>query len=91
MDELPNCHHLGLQSMLGGVVSDGGSNSGIDSSLMMSSAAVATDSIFADLDPLTDLFSLPSDMKLDSDTLGAAYDLLDSNDSDSVSLKRFPF
>ena len=90
MDESP-CHHFGLQSMVGGV---GGSKNSIDStstmrikqepSLMMSSAAGTADSTLADLDSLTDLFSLPSDMKLDIDTLAAADDL-DSIDSASLS------
>jgi transcription factor SOX4/11/12 (SOX group C) len=52
-------------------------------SLMMSSASGTGESSLADLDSLTDLFSLPSDMKLDIDTLAA--DDLDSIDSASLS------
>jgi transcription factor SOX4/11/12 (SOX group C) len=77
-------------------VNGGGNKSGGDSthhssmrikqepSLMMSSAAGTGESSLADLDSLTDLFSLPSDMKLDIDTLAAADDL-DSIDSASLS------
>ncbi|XP_057374128.1 transcription factor SOX-4-like [Daphnia carinata] len=94
MDESP-CHHFGLQSMVGGAVVGGSNKNGGDSthlpmrikqepSLMMSSAAGTGESTLADLDSLTDLFSLPSDMKLDIDTLAAADDL-DSIDSASLS------
>ena len=95
MDEsLP---HFGLQSMVfseGGhrLVKDmqtDAVNSGRiikqEPSLMMSSTVVGNsgESSLADLDSLTDLFSLPSDMKLDIDTLAA--DDLDSIDSASLS------
>lgn len=52
--------------------------------MMSSTAAGAGESTLADLDSLTDLFSLPSDMKLDIDTLATADDL-DSIDSASLS------
>ena len=55
-----------------------------ESNLMMSSTAGAGESSLSDLDSITDLFSLPSDMKLDIDTLAAADDL-DSIDSASLS------
>lgn len=95
MDEsLP---HFGLQSMVfseGGhrlvkdMQTDSVSSGRIikqEPSLMMSSTVVgnAGESSLADLDSLTDLFSLPSDMKLDIDTLAA--DDLDSIDSASLS------
>jgi hypothetical protein len=50
---------------------------------MMSSVSGNGESSLADLDSLTDLFSLPPDMKLDIDTL--ATDDLDSIDSASLS------
>jgi len=96
MDEsLP---HFGLQSMVfseGGhhrlvkdMHADAVSSGRIikqEPSLMMSSTVGgnADESTLADLDSLTDLFSLPSDMKLDIDTLAA--DDLDSIDSASLS------
>ena len=99
MDESSCHHHFGLQSMVGGV-GNGNSGNGVggksgesthssmrikqEPSLMMSSAAGTGESSLADLDSLTDLFSLPSDMKLDIDTLAAADDL-DSIDSASLS------
>lgn len=97
MDESPSHHHFGLQSMVGGVNGNNGGGVGGKSgdsthssmrikqepSLMMSSASGTGESSLADLDSLTDLFSLPSDMKLDIDTLAA--DDLDSIDSASLS------
>jgi hypothetical protein len=50
---------------------------------MMSSVSGNGESSLADLDSLTDLFSLPPDIKLDIDTL--ATDDLDSIDSVSLS------
>ncbi len=53
--------------------------------LMMSSTTSGTgESSLADLDSLTDLFSLPTDMRLDIDTLTGTDDL-DSIDSASLS------
>ena len=52
--------------------------------LMMSSSVNPGESSLADLDSLTDLFPLPSDLKLDIDSLAAADDL-DSLDSASLS------
>ncbi|XP_032780648.2 transcription factor SOX-11 [Daphnia magna] len=92
MDE-SSSHHFGLQSMVGGTVVGGSNKNGGDSthlsmrikqepSLMMSSAAGSGESTLADLDSLTDLFPLPSDM--DINTLAAGDDL-DSIDSASLS------
>ena len=64
--------------------SSGGLRIKQESNLMMSSTAGGGESSLSDLDSITDLFSLPSDMKLDIDTLAAADDL-DSIDSASLS------
>lgn len=92
--------HFGLQSMVCGPSKDGSMNqtSSIQSdstgrglrikqetNLMMSSTTTGTgESSLADLDSLTDLFSLPTDMRLDIDTLTGTDDL-DSIDSASLS------
>jgi len=92
--------HFGLQSMVCGPSKDGSMNqtSSIQSdstgrglrikqepNLMMSSTTSGTgESSLADLDSLTDLFSLPTDMRLDIDTLTGTDDL-DSIDSASLS------
>lgn len=90
MDETP-CHPFGSllaghQTRLGpeaGAHPAGGVRVKQEPSLLMGSATGGESSL-ADLDSLTDLFPLPSDMKLDIDTLTGGDDL-DSIDSASLS------